>query len=48
MIAAASASADFHGAVYSAKPCRMAKVAHPVGMRDSHVRTDFRAGDIAG
>jgi hypothetical protein len=32
-------------AVPSAKPCRMA---YPPGMRDSHVRTDLRAGDIAG
>ncbi|TXM73767.1 hypothetical protein FV226_08100 [Methylobacterium sp. WL12] len=25
----------------------MAKPAYPVGVRDSHVRTDLRAGDIA-
>ncbi|NEU12612.1 hypothetical protein G3T14_10730 [Methylobacterium sp. BTF04] len=25
----------------------MAKMSHPAGMRDSHVRTDLRAGDIA-
>jgi hypothetical protein len=35
-------------AIPSAKPCRMAKTAFPEGMRDSHVRTQLRAGDIAG
>ncbi|MCJ2124573.1 hypothetical protein [Methylobacterium sp. J-077] len=34
-------------AVASAKPSRMAKPAYPVGMRDSHVRTDIRAGDVS-
>lgn len=36
-------------AVPSAKPCRLTRaVGYPEGMRDSHARTQLRAGDIAG
>jgi len=36
-------------AVPSAKPCRLTRATgFPEGMRDSHARTQLRAGDIAG
>ena len=34
--------------VPSAKPCRFTRPGYPEGMRDSHARTQLRAGDIAG
>lgn len=35
-------------AIPSAKPCRLRRPARPEGMRDPHVRTQMRAGDLTG